>query len=129
MREPHLSQTSRCRVGVAVPLSSVPMVVVSLLLPVDSGTHHQDGLTQPNLHPFAGNFHIPIWCPPARPGRLPGRAPTVCLLDTQGRPTAITAVPAARSCPSGTPVGSAVVPLSLPRGRDAASGPDLGCGA
>jgi hypothetical protein len=31
MREPHLSQTSRCRVGVAVPLSSVPIVVVSLL--------------------------------------------------------------------------------------------------
>src|SRR4029453_9948936 len=67
MREPHLSQTSRCRVGVAVPLSSVPMVVVSLLLPVDAGTHHQDGLTQPNLHPFAGNFRLPFWNPPARP--------------------------------------------------------------
>src|SRR4029450_5420069 len=128
MREPHLSQTSRCRVGVAVPLSSVPMVVVSLLLPVHAGTPPQDGLTQPTLHPFAGNFRIPIWYPPARPGRLPGRAPTVCFLDTLGRPTAIKA--ASSSLVSiGTPVGSAVVPPSLPRGRDGASGPDLRCGA
>src|SRR5512132_1723988 len=74
MREPHLSQTSRCRVGVAVPLSSVPIVVVSLLPPVGAGTHHQDGLTQLNLHPFAGNFRIPIWYPPARLGRLPRQA-------------------------------------------------------
>jgi hypothetical protein len=39
----------------------VPMVVVSLLPPVDAGTHHQDGLTQRILHPFGGNFRIPIW--------------------------------------------------------------------
>src|SRR5215218_8011230 len=97
MREPHLSQTSRCRVGVAVPLSSVPIVVVSLLPPVGAGTHHQDGLTQLNLHPFAGNFRIPIWYPPARLGRLPRQAPAVSFLDTLGRRSAITAAPKARS--------------------------------
>src|SRR5919106_423557 len=97
MREPHLSQTSRCNVGVAVPLSSVPIVVVSLLPPVGAGTHHQHGLTQPKLHPYDGNFRIPIWHPPSRLGRLPRQAPTVWSLDTQALPMAITAAPAARS--------------------------------
>src|SRR4029450_13021298 len=95
MREPHLSQTSRCRVGVAVPLSSVPIVVVSLLPPVGAGTQHQDGLTQPNLHPFAGNFRIPIWHPAGGLSGLPRQARPVCCLDTQRLTTAITAAPAA----------------------------------
>src|SRR5215216_4212221 len=98
MREPHLSQTSRCRVGVAVPLSSVPIVVVYLLPPVGAGTHHQHGLTQPKLHPFDGNFRIPIWHPPGRLGRLPRQAPAVRPLDTQGLLAAIIrTAPAARS--------------------------------
>src|SRR5215207_9624424 len=108
MREPHLSQTSRCRVGVAVPLSSVPIVVVSLLPPVGAGTHHQHGLTQPKLHPSDGNFRIPIWNPPGRLGRLPRQAAAVWSLDTQGLPVAITAAPAARAaarCASAGAVG------------------------
>src|SRR5215211_8696452 len=108
MREPHLSQTSRCRVGVAVPLSSVPIVVVSLLPPVGAGTHHQDGLTQLNLHPFAGNFRIPIWYPPARLGRLPRQAGGVL----GGYPRA--------SLGNHGPL--------LPRRRDAASGPTYDAG-
>src|SRR4029450_11465555 len=74
MREPHLSQTSRCRVGVAVLLSSVPIVVVSLLPPVGAGTHHQDGLTQSILHPSRGNFRIPMWHPAGRLGGVPKQA-------------------------------------------------------
>src|SRR5919108_199779 len=48
------------------------------------------------LHPFAGNFRIPIWYPPGRLGRLPRQAPGACLVDTQGRRPAITVAPGAR---------------------------------
>jgi hypothetical protein len=49
------------------------MVVVSLLPPVDAGTHHQDGLTQKILHPFGGNFRIPIWYSADLEFRRPGQ--------------------------------------------------------
>jgi hypothetical protein len=44
------------------------------------------------LHPFAGNFRIPISSPPGRPGRLPRQALAACLLDTQARCAAIAAI-------------------------------------